>query len=372
MPELADLEARIVALAADAEALLQRGEPATRMAAVDPVLRELGWDTSNLDEVDPEYSIRSGGKVDYSLRHGGRDLVLVEAKRARASLHGHQDQLLGYAYGVGIELAVLTNGLEWWLYLPTAAVDWEQRRFLSINFREQDVALAASDLDRFLSRQGVVSGTALREAKAEFERLQRNRRVRSALPDAWRQLIAEPDGLLVELLQQKVADISGSRPGDVDEQAVVEFLRSLGLGASTSPVAPVSVSSLPIAPPVQPGGIHRAEPSRSEATPRRRRRSPVAFSLDGARYSVRNWGDLLERVCNLLIDSTGSSRFSELVAPLRTANRFSTSPRGKARRLTNGLFLDVTLSADNSERLARDVVARVRGSDDGFRIELAE
>ena len=168
MPNTADLEALIVRLANDAEALLQRGEAATRQAAVDPILRELGWDTSNLDEVDPEYSIRSGGKVDYSLRHGSRDLVLVEAKSAGTAFGEREEsQLLRYAFGIGVKLAVLTDGLVWWLYLPMVPErTWEQRRFARIDFRDWRAADAASLLYRFLNRDATVDGRGAQGSSA--------------------------------------------------------------------------------------------------------------------------------------------------------------------------------------------------------------
>ena len=138
MADTTELEALIARLAND-QSLLERGEAATRQGAINPALRALGWDTSNLEEVDPEFSDRSGGQVDYSLRANGRDLVLLEAKRARERLDGHQDQLLGYAFRLGVQLAVLTNGLDWWLYLPMVPErTWEERRFRTVDFRARE------------------------------------------------------------------------------------------------------------------------------------------------------------------------------------------------------------------------------------------
>ena len=42
-------------------------EAATKQAVVLPLLRILGWDTSNVDEVYPEYSVEKK-RVDYALR----------------------------------------------------------------------------------------------------------------------------------------------------------------------------------------------------------------------------------------------------------------------------------------------------------------
>ena len=76
MPGTTELEALITRLAND-RTLLQRGEAATRQAAVNPTLRALGWNTDNLDEVDPEFEDSRGGKVDYCLRYQGTALVLT-------------------------------------------------------------------------------------------------------------------------------------------------------------------------------------------------------------------------------------------------------------------------------------------------------
>ena len=46
-------------------------------------------------------------------------------KRTGTALTEHQEQLLGYAFREGVPLAALTDGLIWWLYLPTAAGSWE-------------------------------------------------------------------------------------------------------------------------------------------------------------------------------------------------------------------------------------------------------
>ena len=44
----------------------KRSEWLTRYALIDPLLRELGWDTANPDEVIPEYQA-GRGRADYAL-----------------------------------------------------------------------------------------------------------------------------------------------------------------------------------------------------------------------------------------------------------------------------------------------------------------
>ena len=173
MPDLADFETLIARLAAID--FSQTSEQATREMAVNPVIGALGWDTFDPGEVAREYPVR-GGKVDYCLRGPMSALALIEVKRTGQELSEHQEQLLGYAFREGAPLAALTDGLVWWLYLPRAGGSWEQRRFYSIDFREQDAARAASAMRRFLSREGVVGGTAQKEAQREFDSQERERR----------------------------------------------------------------------------------------------------------------------------------------------------------------------------------------------------
>ncbi|PKB80324.1 MAG: hypothetical protein BZY88_08950 [SAR202 cluster bacterium Io17-Chloro-G9] len=61
-------------------AVLRQNEMATRYILIDPLLRELGWDTADPKQVIPEY--RSGsGSADYALLKDGKPIVVVEAKK---------------------------------------------------------------------------------------------------------------------------------------------------------------------------------------------------------------------------------------------------------------------------------------------------
>ncbi len=218
MPNLSRLEALIARLAGID--FSQSSEQDTREIAVNTVIGELGWDTLDRNEVSREYSVR-GGRVDYCLRSQARNLVLIEVKRAGTDLTEHQEQLLRYAFDEGASLAVLTDGLVWWLYLPMVEVRWEQRRFSVVNFHEQAPTDSAGTLYRFLNRDGVVSSEAAEEVKREFESQERDRRVRAALQDAWRQMLGDPNSLLCEELADKVEEISGHR---ADQHTITDFL----------------------------------------------------------------------------------------------------------------------------------------------------
>ena len=381
MPDTTQLEALITRLTND-RALLQRGEAATRQGAVNPTLRALGWDTDNLDEVDPEFADSDGGKVDYCLRYRGKDLVLIEVKRASADLSQHQEQLLRYAFGLHVELAALTNGLDWWLYLPTkGGRSFERRRFARIDFREQDASEAATALDRFLNRDRVTTGATLKEAEHEFARQQLEQEVLAAMPEAWNRVLG--DAQFHDLFAREVERIAGHRP---DPDKVAAFIRRVASGDGGAVTqdregsrtrqrradqpAPVAAGHEVSTHPSQ-SAVPQPRGSQQKRPPRR----IAAFWLDNRRHQAAQWQDMLVGVCNLLISETGP-QFPQLVAGLqgRVRPRFAPSPDGyiRPRRLSNGMFTDTNLNANDSERRAREVLRAVRGSDDGFRIELAE
>ena len=211
-PVLARLEALIERICAIKGGL--GSEQATREVAVNPVIDALGWDTFNPEEVDREYSVR-GGRVDYCLRTPNRNLVLIEVKRAGTDLDdSHEEQLLRYAFDEGVPLAALTNGLVWWLYLPRAEGSWTQRRFFRIDLHEQNPTSAAAALHRFLNRDGLLDGSALQEAQRVFDSQERDRRVRTALGEAWNLILGDRESLLREELSDKVKEISGHVPDE--------------------------------------------------------------------------------------------------------------------------------------------------------------
>ena len=145
-------------------------EDNVKRVAIEPILKELGWNTYDTKEFRSEYKL-SGGKVDYALRLEYETKVFLEAKNPREELAKHQRQLLEYAFEQGVLLAVLTNGLEWWFYLSLRAVSWEQRRFDVIDLRTQDVSQTAGSLIDFLSRENIRSGVAVAYAESLLDRI---------------------------------------------------------------------------------------------------------------------------------------------------------------------------------------------------------
>ncbi|MDE2745488.1 MAG: type I restriction enzyme HsdR N-terminal domain-containing protein [Chloroflexota bacterium] len=96
---------------------LQQSEALTRSALIDPLLRGLGWDTGDPNQVVPEYR-SAAGSADYALfGTSNKPQIIIEAKRLGAQLDFKvRQQVTGYCQEEGIPYAAITDGRYWELY----------------------------------------------------------------------------------------------------------------------------------------------------------------------------------------------------------------------------------------------------------------
>lgn len=114
------------------ESQLRSNERQTRYALIDPLLRELGWDTSDPSLVTPEIPA-SGGRADYALLDGGKPVVMVEAKRLGESLQGAVSQGIQYCLERGTKHFAVTDGQHWEVYETHRPVPIEQKKVVSFD-----------------------------------------------------------------------------------------------------------------------------------------------------------------------------------------------------------------------------------------------
>ncbi len=138
-------------------AALRENETRTRMALIDPLLKALGWDTSDPAMVLPEYDV-SGRKADYALLDSsGSPSATVEAKKLGEPLASHRMQMLNYSNASGVEFAGLTDGDKWELYEVFKRGQLEERRILDVSIADTPVHEAALKL-LLLWRPNLASG----------------------------------------------------------------------------------------------------------------------------------------------------------------------------------------------------------------------
>ena len=97
---------------------LRQSEALTRYTLIDPLLRELGWDTEDPDVVVPEYRLPNNQIADYVLYHDGNPAIVIESKKLAEPLQGGKalDQGILYCAHTGAGYFILTDGNSWELY----------------------------------------------------------------------------------------------------------------------------------------------------------------------------------------------------------------------------------------------------------------
>jgi len=228
-------------------------EAATKQAIILPLLHLLEWNTYNIDEVTPEFSVENR-RVDYSLRLNNTNEVFLEVKKAGEDLERHQEQLLDYSFRQGVELAVLTNGMTFWLYLPMKKGDWKARKYYTIDIIQQEIHDVAQKFTDLLSRANVQTGKALQIAESIYKEKQKKKVLEETLPEAWNRLISEPDALLLDLLSESTEKLCGFEP---DTKEVTQFLERHEAQFLLSPEEEVIISPIKIGTPPKP--IHKGK-----------------------------------------------------------------------------------------------------------------
>ena len=131
-------------------AALRQSEALTRYALIDPLLRELGWDTEDPDVVVPEYS-SGGGRVDYALCKNGKSVIMLEAKKLDTPLNDAIGQGIQYCLVEGTEYFVVTDGRCWEIYETHKPVPIDDKRIVQFDLKDPlivDVCLKALALWR--------------------------------------------------------------------------------------------------------------------------------------------------------------------------------------------------------------------------------
>jgi len=129
-------------------------EEATKQVSIRPFIEALGYDTSNLDEVEPEYVAdarsRGGERVDYAIKRGGKPVVLIETKSASTVLiENHWKQLHSCFNADEVRFGILSNGITYQFYTDLKKRNIMDREpFLVIDMLNLNERLA-EELDGF-------------------------------------------------------------------------------------------------------------------------------------------------------------------------------------------------------------------------------
>ena len=231
------------------------GEQNTKGTLINPVLRELGWDLEDLEEVRLEFKLRAmDNPVDYAFMVQRTPRLFVEAKSLGGNVADPKwaGQIMGYAAVAGVEWVVLTDGDSWHIYNSHVAVPVDQKLFRKTTISE-NVSEAAETLS-LLSKDRMRDNLIDSLWKAHFV----DRQLRTGLEKAFG-FGTGPDAGLVRLIRKHAPQLT---PGEI----------RAGLGRAQVrfdfPSGPVDVPGAPFTPPKTPKPDKPpAKPLRGSGTP---------------------------------------------------------------------------------------------------------
>lgn len=341
--------------------LVSFDEAATKQAVILRILSFLGWDTFNTDEVCPEYSI-GGKKVDYALRHNNYNKVFIEVKKVGEDLESHQEQLLNYSFQEGVKLAILTNGITWWFYLPLYEGSWEQRKFYTIETYDQNAEEITQKFKDFLSKENVISGKAIENAENIYKGKQKQNLIKETLPIAWNKIIDEPDDDLIELIATTTEKLCGYKP----EYTTVEHFITSYLKKIEFPYPQKQAV-------IRPMQLTTGKTSKVDIEESYTNKSISSFVFKETRYAARSWKDLLIQICNIMVNNH-RNRFDQVLNLVGRKRPYFSRNLNELRlpEKINGtdIYVETNLSANSIVKLSMDIILLFGYTKDDISIEV--
>ena len=142
---------------------LLNNELFTRYVLIDPLLRALGWDTENPEEVRVEYRVTSKRRkrADYVLFRNKEAVALIEAKKfgwrggKEPPIIKAARQVSGYQVSMSsVPLGIVTDGGGWWVYHLGTVGHLEDRRILMFDFKWDSKKIAVEAIRLATNRIG--------------------------------------------------------------------------------------------------------------------------------------------------------------------------------------------------------------------------
>jgi predicted type IV restriction endonuclease len=320
-------------------------EAAIKQAIILKILSLVDWDPFDADEVQPEYEA-GGGKIDFSLRHSGTNKFFIMVKKGDKDFPKYQDKLLGYAVQGKAEMAILADGLTWWMFLPLLGGSAEEKRYHVLDMKEQPAEEVSEKIEMFLAKGNVTSGKALKVAEDIYETRQRNLLIRGHLPKAWQKIISEPEKWLTNLLADVTKELCGYKP----EREVVEEFLAHEVQVKADLERMLRPEPSPPSPP--PDEAPLLYPEKTPASVRSEDftgKSIIAFSLDGKRHEVKSWKAMFLKLSDVVLPKNKKDEL-EVLFTLSTPQReyFSKNPYEflSGEKISGtGIYVDTNLSA---------------------------
>ncbi|MCK4447998.1 MAG: type I restriction enzyme HsdR N-terminal domain-containing protein [Candidatus Marinimicrobia bacterium] len=168
--------------------LYEQNEMAVRDQIMNPMLRGLGWNTENPEEVQPNVYTEEG-IPDYSLLKNEKKVLFIEAKKLSIDIEKKEiiSQLAKYCFGEGMRYGVLSNGATWILFRAfQEGTTMAERIVWKVDIENEDITAS-------IRRLSTISKDNIENVETLIKKLQ-------ILDEIWRSLLEEPKELIVGLI----------------------------------------------------------------------------------------------------------------------------------------------------------------------------
>jgi predicted type IV restriction endonuclease len=191
-------------------------EQMVRQGIILPILDALNWPWKIPWIVYPEYVIENL-RVDYALfREENKPFMFIEAKNLGKITDDSKLQLFRYSVIKGVQIALLTDGKEWYFFLTAEEGNFDDRIFSKFDLIEDDLDYVCSILNKYLKYDTVILGDALDNARDDHKKLLMHKKTIEIIPLAWNKMIEEQNELLIGLLSGEVQKLCGIEPNTED------------------------------------------------------------------------------------------------------------------------------------------------------------
>jgi len=304
------------------------GEAQTKESFVNPVISALGWDITDFNEVKLEYRhTKKDMPVDYAIFIDLNPKLFIEAKQLGLNMDDHKwiAQILTYSTMAGVKWALLTDGNHYKLYNTMAEAKLDEKLFFEWKMEE----LTENNVDKYIDFLNLLSKEKLKDDSIEIA--WKNHFEVNKVKETLEKLIEDKDELLLKLINKKTR---------LGKTIVANSLNKLRIK-----IDKIYQFDIPTISYIPPKRVRKGVTGKT----------PEKVTLFGESFEVKTWRDVLISVAETLIKNAPET-FNKLAdsemmkGPTRIyLSRNKNLLRG-ARQLSNGLFLEVLLSANSIVR----------------------
>jgi len=315
--------------------LYEKSEESVRYQIINPILKKLGRNPENPEEVQPNISTEEG-IPDYTLLKNAKKVFFIEAKKLSIDVEDKEiiRKLGQYCFGEGMKYGVLSNGAIWILFRAFQEGTTMAERIVWKADLEND------DITASIRRFDTISKDNVEDIETFIKKLQILDEISQSLLDEPKEMIKGLIPIFESLIEEgypnyqfEVSDI---------ENFIKERIREL------------------ISPPTETVSETIVEPERVQSIER-----PRKMKIEHEVFEIRYSNEILIKTANWLIKK-GKLKLSDCpvdIGPKRyLVNREPKHKHGDSftakKKLSNGLWMEVNYSSADCIDNARNLLEK--------------